>query len=141
MKGGIGQLMKQAQQMQADMQKAQEEMANLTVTGESGAGMNVEHEYMDEGNFTVRMCATGEGAFGEWTHCVPRQNHVLSCDIPAVDFTYERPTILGWVALVANLSPNRQAGNPRKSARFRDALAHHLASRAPEIESLLDGER
>jgi DNA-binding YbaB/EbfC family protein len=39
MKGGMGQLMKQAQQMQADMQKAQEEMANLTVTGESGAGM------------------------------------------------------------------------------------------------------
>jgi len=39
MKGGIGQLMKQAQQMQADMQKAQEEMAALTVTGESGAGM------------------------------------------------------------------------------------------------------
>jgi DNA-binding YbaB/EbfC family protein len=39
MKGGIGQLMKQAQQMQADMQKAQEEMASMTVTGESGAGM------------------------------------------------------------------------------------------------------
>ena len=39
MKGGIGQLMKQAQQMQADMQKAQEEMASLTVTGESGAGL------------------------------------------------------------------------------------------------------
>jgi DNA-binding YbaB/EbfC family protein len=39
MKGGIGQLMKQARQMQEDMQKAQEEMANLTVTGESGAGM------------------------------------------------------------------------------------------------------
>lgn len=39
MKGGIGQLMKQAQQMQADMQKAQEEMGNLTVIGESGAGM------------------------------------------------------------------------------------------------------
>lgn len=39
MKGGIGQLMKQAQQMQADMQKAQEEMGNLTVTGESGGGM------------------------------------------------------------------------------------------------------
>ena len=39
MKGGIGQLMKQAQQMQADMKKAQEEMAELTVTGESGAGM------------------------------------------------------------------------------------------------------
>ena len=39
MKGGIGQLMKQAQKMQADMQKAQEEMGNLTVSGESGAGM------------------------------------------------------------------------------------------------------
>ena len=39
MKGGIGQLMKQAQQMQAEMKKAQEEMANLTVTGESGGGM------------------------------------------------------------------------------------------------------
>jgi len=39
MKGGIGQLMKQAQQMQADMKKAQEEMASLMVTGESGGGM------------------------------------------------------------------------------------------------------
>ena len=39
MKGGIGQLMKQAQQMQDDMKKAQEEMASLTVTGESGGGM------------------------------------------------------------------------------------------------------
>jgi len=39
MKGGIGQLMKQAQQMQADMQKAQEEMGQLTVMGESGGGM------------------------------------------------------------------------------------------------------
>jgi DNA-binding YbaB/EbfC family protein len=39
MKGGIGQLMKQAQQMQAEMQKAQEEIAKMTVTGEAGAGM------------------------------------------------------------------------------------------------------
>ena len=39
MKGGIGQLMKQAQQMQADMKKAQEEMAAVMVTGESGAGI------------------------------------------------------------------------------------------------------
>jgi DNA-binding YbaB/EbfC family protein len=39
MKGGIGQLMKQAQEMQANMKKAQEEMAKLTVTGESGAGL------------------------------------------------------------------------------------------------------
>jgi hypothetical protein len=30
--------MKQAQQMQADMKRAQEEMASISVTGESGAG-------------------------------------------------------------------------------------------------------
>ncbi len=39
MKGGIGNLMKQAQQMQANMQKAQAELANLEVTGQSGGGM------------------------------------------------------------------------------------------------------
>ena len=39
MKGGIGNLMRQAQQMQENMQKAQAELANLEVTGESGAGM------------------------------------------------------------------------------------------------------
>ena len=39
MKGGMGNLMKQAQQMQAKMAKAQEELANMEVTGESGAGM------------------------------------------------------------------------------------------------------
>ena len=39
MKGGIGNLMKQAQKMQADMQKAQEEMANVEVTGQAGGGL------------------------------------------------------------------------------------------------------
>ena len=39
MKGGIGNMMKQAQMMQANMQKAQEEIAALEVTGESGGGM------------------------------------------------------------------------------------------------------
>ena len=39
MKGGLGNLMKQAQQMQASLQKAQEELAKLEVTGESGGGM------------------------------------------------------------------------------------------------------
>lgn len=38
-KGGMGNLMKQAQQMQEQMQKAQEELANAEVTGESGAGL------------------------------------------------------------------------------------------------------
>ena len=39
MKGAMGQLMRQAQKMQADMQKAQAELANLEVTGQSGGGM------------------------------------------------------------------------------------------------------
>lgn len=39
MKGGIGNLMKQAQQMQDKMQRMQEEVAKIEVTGESGAGL------------------------------------------------------------------------------------------------------
>ncbi|MBY4677598.1 YbaB/EbfC family nucleoid-associated protein [Marinobacterium arenosum] len=39
MKGGMGNLMKQAQKMQENLQKAQEEIANMEVTGESGAGL------------------------------------------------------------------------------------------------------
>jgi DNA-binding YbaB/EbfC family protein len=39
MKGSISDLMKQAQAMQAELQKAQEEMAKAEVTGESGAGL------------------------------------------------------------------------------------------------------
>jgi DNA-binding YbaB/EbfC family protein len=39
MKGGLGNLMKQAQEMQANMQKAQEKLADMEVVGESGGGM------------------------------------------------------------------------------------------------------
>ncbi|MBA2409827.1 MAG: YbaB/EbfC family nucleoid-associated protein [Gammaproteobacteria bacterium] len=39
MKGGIGNLMKQAQKMQEDMAKAQEEVAAMEVRGESGGGL------------------------------------------------------------------------------------------------------
>lgn len=39
MRGNFNQLMKQAQAMQANMQKAQAELASLEVTGESGGGM------------------------------------------------------------------------------------------------------
>ena len=39
MKGGIAGLMKQAQQMQENMKKAQEELAQVEVEGQSGAGM------------------------------------------------------------------------------------------------------
>ena len=39
MKSGFDTIMKQAQQMQENLQKAQEEIANMEVTGESGAGL------------------------------------------------------------------------------------------------------
>jgi DNA-binding YbaB/EbfC family protein len=39
MKGSITELMQQAQKMQADLQKKQEELARAEVTGESGAGL------------------------------------------------------------------------------------------------------
>lgn len=49
MKGNISQLMQQAQQVQENLKKAQEEMAELEVVGEAGGGlvkvhMNGRHE-------------------------------------------------------------------------------------------------
>ena len=51
MKGGIGNIMKQAQQMQENMQKAQQEIAALEIEGVSGGGlvkvmMNGRHELL-----------------------------------------------------------------------------------------------
>ncbi len=48
-KGGLGGLMKQAQKMQEDMQRAQAEIAAIEITGESGGGLvsviiNGQHE-------------------------------------------------------------------------------------------------
>jgi DNA-binding YbaB/EbfC family protein len=39
MKGQLGQLMQQAQQMQENLKRAQEEIAKLEVTGSAGGGM------------------------------------------------------------------------------------------------------
>jgi len=39
MKGGIGNMMKQAQQMQENMQKLQAEVANMEVEGQAGGGL------------------------------------------------------------------------------------------------------
>jgi DNA-binding YbaB/EbfC family protein len=38
-KGGMGNMMRQAQQMQENMQKAQEEVAGMEVEGQAGAGL------------------------------------------------------------------------------------------------------
>lgn len=39
MKGALGQMMQQAQKMQENLKRAQEDIARTEVTGESGAGM------------------------------------------------------------------------------------------------------
>ena len=39
MKGALGDMMKKAQEMQENLQKAQRELANKEVTGEAGGGM------------------------------------------------------------------------------------------------------
>ncbi|HVN41651.1 MAG TPA: YbaB/EbfC family nucleoid-associated protein [Steroidobacteraceae bacterium] len=39
MKGGIGNMMKQAQMLQANLQRAQAEIAVMEITGEAGGGM------------------------------------------------------------------------------------------------------
>jgi DNA-binding YbaB/EbfC family protein len=38
-KGNLGNLMKQAQKMQENLQKAQEELSTMEITGESGGGL------------------------------------------------------------------------------------------------------
>lgn len=62
MRGGLGNLMKQAQKMQEQMAKAQEELANMEVTGQAGGGlvsvvMNGRHE--------VRRVNIDESLFGD----------------------------------------------------------------------------
>ena len=39
MKGALGQIMQQAQKVQENIKRAQEEIARMEITGESGAGM------------------------------------------------------------------------------------------------------
>ena len=39
MKGALGQIMRQAQEVQEKLRRAQEEVARMEITGESGAGM------------------------------------------------------------------------------------------------------
>jgi DNA-binding YbaB/EbfC family protein len=61
-KGGMGNLMKQAQQMQDKMAKMQEDMAKLEVVGESGAGM-VKVTMM--GNHNVRRVEIDDALVGD----------------------------------------------------------------------------
>ena len=62
MKGGLGGMMKQAQQMQENMQKAQEELANMEVTGKAGGGMV---EVTMTGRHDVRRVSIDDSLLGE----------------------------------------------------------------------------
>lgn len=61
-KGGIGDLMKQAQKMQAAMQEAQEAAAEREVTGEAGAGLV---QVVMSGRHDVRRVAIDDSVLGE----------------------------------------------------------------------------
>ncbi|MFK8026632.1 MAG: YbaB/EbfC family nucleoid-associated protein [Gammaproteobacteria bacterium] len=62
MKGGLGNLMKQAQKMQEDMQKAQEEIKLIEVEGQSGGGM-VKVTMM--GSHEVKRIAVDDSLIGD----------------------------------------------------------------------------
>lgn len=60
MKGGLGNLMKQAQKMQADMQKAQEEIGRMEVTGQAGGGLV---SVVINGHYEVRRVEIDDSLF------------------------------------------------------------------------------
>ncbi|MGC8519208.1 MAG: YbaB/EbfC family nucleoid-associated protein [Steroidobacteraceae bacterium] len=62
MRGNINQLMRQAQAMQANMQKVQEEIASLEIVGEAGGGMV---KVTMTGKHEVRAVAIEPAVIGE----------------------------------------------------------------------------
>ena len=62
MRGGIGNLMKQAQKMQEDLQKAQAQLAEMEVVGESGGGLV---KVTMSGRHEVRRVAIDDGLLAD----------------------------------------------------------------------------
>lgn len=62
MKGGLGNLMKQAQRMQETMQKAQAELAEMEVTGQAGGGLV---SVVMTGRHDVKRVSIDDGLFKE----------------------------------------------------------------------------
>ena len=62
MSGGIGNMMKQAQALQANMQRAQAEIAQLEISGEAGGGMV---KITINGRHEARRVQIEAGAFGD----------------------------------------------------------------------------
>ena len=62
MSGGIGNMMKQAQALQANMHRAQAEIAQLEISGEAGGGMV---KITINGRHEARRVQIEAGAFGD----------------------------------------------------------------------------
>ncbi|SUO97730.1 YbaB/EbfC family nucleoid-associated protein [Suttonella ornithocola] len=62
LKGGLGGMMKKAQEMQENMQKMQEELATKTVIGQAGAGAV---EIIMNGHFSCQRVTLSEEALKE----------------------------------------------------------------------------
>ncbi len=62
MKTNMGDLMKQAQQMQEDLQKAQQELANIEQVGQAGAGMV---EVVMTGRYDVKRVSVDDMVLNE----------------------------------------------------------------------------
>ena len=62
MKGNIGDLMKQAQQLQENMQRAQEELANTELEGQAGAGLV---RVIMTGRYDVKRVQIDDAVLGE----------------------------------------------------------------------------
>jgi hypothetical protein len=54
-----------------------------------------------------------------------------------IDFIYAGDTVLGWAAIIYNLSPDRTKDTPDETERFRDALSVEIVRHADEIQRLL----
>jgi len=95
MKGGLGNIMKQAQKMQEDMQKAQAELANVEVTGESGGGMvkvvmrgtheinrvNIDQSLVEDDKEMLEDLIAA--AFNDAVHKIAKQNKDSMADMTA----------------------------------------------------------
>lgn len=62
MKGALGQIMQQAQKVQENMKRAQEEIARMEIVGESGAGMV---KVTIDGRHQARKVEINAAALGE----------------------------------------------------------------------------
>ncbi|MCU7960750.1 MAG: YbaB/EbfC family nucleoid-associated protein [gamma proteobacterium symbiont of Bathyaustriella thionipta] len=62
LKGGLGNLMKQAQEMQGKMQEAQEQLANEEVNGEAGGGLV---KIVMNGKYQVRKVSIDYAGIGD----------------------------------------------------------------------------